>query len=623
VTSQARAFFALDFGSATTSAALVGLTGGRWRLVAHAAVPASTDLQALLAWVVDGVQRDDARLLAELSGEKRPAAADLAAGLPTLQARSTPARRISVLAGSQRQRLRLEAVAKRAGWLVAGGSAEEDGQVELARLVYSPDSQAVLLGADDMAASDERRHLPLLAALAGAAAGCRPELTVVLAGGAAAHEATFWESAGGPPEHVPAADADPRSAGSASPASASGAAPLPWAAAGQDGGRGLPGTPSGHLLLAPDATAGRPDGSALQQVLEGLRAAPNDSRLGIARSTASLASVLDRSIETVEIGLDGALRCRAQSFGKGGQAVSSIHAAAGGSSLAPRDLTDEALQKVLAWSTVSLDRYRLTDRLRDLRQLPWGEVEGEGALFRLAAAKAALDGLVEATPEMSAEPMPHLLVVCGGVWAAFPPAVAVLALADLVRRSGVSQIAWDHARLLGPLGAIESEDDRRGLLADLADDLLVPLGALIVPGGLRSGRSAGRMRIRRLAVEGAAAAVGVTASGVAADEAARAFEAMAGTNGATPAPLGEIELEPGKVEVLALPPGRRVTAEFDFRDMVVLGGRGRHFVVEISGGLGGLVLDLRDVPLRLPDRPEPRRAALEAWLRSAWVGLDE
>ena len=44
---------------------------------------------------------------------------------------------------------------------------------------------------------------------------------------------------------------------------------------------------------------------------------------------------------------------------------------------------------MLAWSTTALDRHRLTDRLNDLRLVPWGEADGDGAIFRLAAAKAA------------------------------------------------------------------------------------------------------------------------------------------------------------------------------------------------------------------------------------------
>ena len=92
--------------------------------------------------------------------------------------------------------------------------------------------------------------------------------------------------------------------------------------------------------------------------------------------------------------------------------------------------------------------------------------------------------------------MPELLIAAGGVFAALPPSVVALALADLVRRLGVSQLAVDQARLLGPLGAVEDEQERRQLLANLADDILLPLGGLILPAGIKVGRSAGRLRLK-------------------------------------------------------------------------------------------------------------------------------
>jgi hypothetical protein len=83
-----------------------------------------------------------------------------------------------------------------------------------------------------------------------------------------------------------------------------------------------------------------------------------------------------------------------------------------------------------------------------------------------------------------------------------------------------------------------------------------------------------------------------------------------------------MELVPGSLELVDLPPGEVGTAELRFRDTVRLGGRGRHFAVDVAGGLGGLLLDLRDVPLRLPDRPDRRRELLEAWQDSLWVTRD-
>ena len=558
---QPRAFFALDFGSATTSAAFVGHAGGRWRLLAHAAAPASTGLDALLFGILDRVQQADPELLEVVSDQPRPKPAALVVDLARLEAHSTPPRRIAVLAGSRRQRRRLEGVAARAGWLVVGASADADGPVAMSRLILSSDTHAVLLGADSRPAGDERRHLPMLGALVAAAARCRPELAVVLAGGAAVEESDFHEA--GEHDRIP----DPAQA-----AAAIQAAPSPV-------GRGV--------LLAPDAGSGLPAGAALQQVLEGLRTRPDDSRLGIARSVRSLAFVLDRCIEVLEVGIDGGLRCRAEPSGPGHRTVDSSHVALAAGSFAPVNPSDEIVDAVLSWSTIAFDRYRLSDRLRDLRISPWGEAGGEGALLRLAAAKAAAERLVEATPEISAREMPDILIAAGGVWASTPPSVVALAMADLVRRPGIGRLACDQARLLGPLGAIDDEEERRRIIKDLADDVLLPLGSLILPSGIRQGRSAGRLRVL-------------------------------GESGSS-----DIDLQPGGIWAVELPPGQTAMAEMDFKDTVRLGARGRHFSVEVLGGLGGLFVDLRDIPLRMPDRADQKRATWEAWQRTMWSEIDE
>ena len=75
----------------------------------------------------------------------------------------------------------------------------------------------------------------------------------------------------------------------------------------------------------------------------------------------------------------------------------------------------------------------------------------------------------------------------------------------------------------------------------------------------------------------------------------------------------ERDLRPGGLERLELPPGASAVAEFRFHDAVVLGARGRHFAIDVTGGLGGLVVDLRDIPLRLPDRADLRGELLETW----------
>jgi hypothetical protein len=662
VTSQPRAFFAIDHGSATTSAALLGHIGGRWRLIAHTSAPCTVDVEVLLAGLLNQIRQTDRALLDEIAADEGGAdevdIRALAATWPRLIARTTPQRRMAVLAGSRRQRRRLEECALRAGWLVADGSADEDDPVVLSRLMLSSTTNAVLLGAEHSPGGDEKRHLPDLAALVAAAARLRPELTVILAGGAAAFEMAFATSgdarstAGAPDTAPPVAPGMPdkgpfqtkiqavvspfdettgeeedtetpeaedealepavppvsegvagvsvaqtpeapetpqapdATAVANAPAPAFESAPVPQAASSAIvSSTEIHG--SAHVLLAPDAEAGQPAGAALQQILEGLRAVENDSRLGVARSIASLAYVLDRSIEVVEVGLQGGLRARSEPVGQGHFAVVSSHSCLAEASFAPSDPSEEVVDGVMAWSTTTQDRHRLMDRLNDLRLTPWGEADGEGAVFRLAAAKAAVARLVEATPEINAYPMPDLLVAAGGIFSSLPPSVVALALADLVRRPGVSNLACDQARLLGPLGAIGDEAERRRLLANLADDILLPLGSLVLPAGVKNSRSAGHLRLK------------------------------------DPVSISEIELHPGAVQVVDLPPGHTAKVDLDFRDAVRLNDRGHHFSVDVAGGLAGLLVDLRDIPLRISDRPESRRAALESWQRGMWPEVDE
>jgi hypothetical protein len=224
--------------------------------------------------------------------------------------------------------------------------------------------------------------------------------------------------------------------------------------------------------------------------------------------------------------------------------------------------------------------------MRELRIAPWSDGAGDGAALRMAAARAALVRLAAATPSFDTEPVPDLVVTACGVWSAVPPPAVALAHVDVIRRPGASQYALDHARLLGALGAIPEPGERRLLMGDLVDDLLAPLGTVVTPAGLRSGRSAGSVVVH----------------------------SSEGPN--------EVDLAPGGLELVDLPPGLTAVAEFNFRDRVRLGGKGRHFAIDVAGGLGGLLVDLRDVPLRLPDRADRRRDLLAAWQASLWAGAE-
>ena len=325
--------------------------------------------------------------------------------------------------------------------------------------------------------------------------------------------------------------------------------------------------------------------------LDRLRARPNDALGGLVRATATLAGIIGRRVETVSIGLDSGARVAAwptpptdtdEPAGTAWRAA--IVPDAG---LVAEALDEDLVGGVLAWSTVAMDRTRLRDRLAELRRSPWGDADGDGAALRLAAARAALVRLVEATPALDDLPPPDLIVATGGAFAVAPAPPS--RWPSPIRCAGPPrcQLALDHARLLAPLGIVPEESQRQRLMEDLADDMLAPLGSVISPQGLRAGRSAGRLTIR----------------------------AGAG--------LSELDLVPGALQLVDLPPGQVATAEFAFAEPVVLGTRGRRFAVEVGGGLGGLLIDLRDVPLRLPDRPEHRRELLVAWQDALWTGASD
>jgi hypothetical protein len=158
---------------------------------------------------------------------------------------------------------------------------------------------------------------------------------------------------------------------------------------------------------------------------------------------------------------------------------------------------------------------------------------------------------------------------------------------DAMRRPGAVSLFHDHARVLSPLGTLPEEGDRRRLLADLLDDALLPLGSAIVAGDLRpGGRHAATLKVT--------------------SELQR----------------HELELAPGALRLVDLPPGIPARIEVETREGTLLGVKARKIALEVTGGLGGLLVDTRDVPLRLPERAERRRALLETWERPVWAPVE-
>jgi hypothetical protein len=524
VTSEPRAFLTQDVGAATIAAALVGRVSGRWRLIGSLALPAGADPDAVSSVLLERVRRADPDLATSLGLDGiQPA------DLPRVDVASRPARRLAVIAGSERALEPLAAAAARSGWRTVSASPETTDPLAMSTMLLDAAVDGILAGAGDPPAADERRALGELGALLTAAAERRPELTVVLAGGMADQLAAFGDVA---------ARLSP-------------------------------------VVVAPAALAGEA-GTALREVLLDLALASDDSRRALGLAALSLAEILDRRVDVVEIGFDGGSRAGAwPAVGARSSGVDLAVVPAAG--LAPADPDDAVVDRVGTWSSQAGDRHRLRDRMRELRIAPWADIAGEGVELRLAAARSALGCLADSTAGWFDRPAADLVVASGGVWAVAPGPSVVLALVDVLRRSGASQYALDHARLLAPLGAIADPAERRAVMTDLADDLLVPLGSVVTPAGLRPGRSVGSLHLH----------------------------GQAG--------IRDLELRPGALSILDLPPGALATAELLFHDTVRFGGRGRRFAVDVTGGLGGLLVDLRDVPLRLPDRADLRGELLEDW----------
>lgn len=534
MTSDPRAFATVDHGTATVAASLLGHVGGRWRLLGTTAAPASVPADALVHRLRSRLDAADPGLARELGLSERAAVADLA----RVECRTVTPPVLAVVAATDRVVRPLAAAASAAGWRVRAVALEGAEILSIASSLADPSVSAVLAGASDPPGADERPLVGELATLVAAATQRRPDLTLILAGGIA--------DARGQPEAMVAHDRP------------------------------------GATLFAPAAAIA--DGARLRELLDEVRGGAADGRRALAASAATLAGVLRRRIEVVEIGQSAGARLAA-GWTPGGPAPV-VAATVADAALVPAGAADANVDEIAGWLTAPLDRLRLRDRLRELELAPWGDATGEGALIRLAAARAALARLVAATPAMDALPAPDLVVAAGGVWSVAPGPAVVLALADVLRRPGVRALGLDHARLLGPLGTIEDAAERGRVIADLRDELVVPLGSVVMPGGLRAGHSAGRL--------------GIAAAGV---------------------PV-ELDLVPGGLELVDLPPGSVAVVDLSFHDAVDLGSRGRHFALEVAGGLGGLLVDLRDVPLRLPDRLERRRELLAAWQGAMWAGVD-
>jgi hypothetical protein len=529
VRSESNAFVTIDRGTASTAVTLIGRIDDRWRLLGATAGPASVAPEAL----TERLRRrlwDAAPAISDGLHLERPGSTD---ELPRRVCATTPPPEIAVIAATHRAVAPLAAAARTSGWRVRPVALEGAQIVTVAGSLADPRLSAVLAGAGDPPGADERPLMGELLAQVAAVADRRPDLTIVLTG-SLAEAGSRYELAVRPAR-------------------------------------------PGATIMGPAPATG--NGAPLRRLLDGVRSRDDDGRRALATATAALADVLRQPVELVEIGQSAGMRAVADHAP--GTTATVESAVVADAALLPRGFTDSHLDAVIGWLTIALDRLRIRDRLREVAVAPWADVGEEGTALRLASARAALHRLGAATPHLDGRP-PGIVVAAGGVWSLAPAPVVALALADAVRLPGVRAFGLDHARLLAPLGTIADATERREVMTDLRDELVAPLGSIVMPAGLRPGRSAGRAHVRR-----------------------------AGSSSSR-------DLHPGSIERVELDPGERAVAELEFRDRVDLGVRTRNVAMEVVGGAAGMLIDLRDVPLRLPQRSELRREQLADWQRAVW-----
>ena len=277
------------------------------------------------------------------------------------------------------------------GWRVSGRHVAEASQVVAAyEALLDPDLETLLIGSADPPTVGERGPMSDLLAMASAALGRRSDRPEIVLAGGAVDAADRFEGA----SVIFAPAASPRAEVASDP---------------------LRDLLAGLAAARTDAR----DPSALP-----------DGRAALARSAASLAALLDRRVELVDVGASASARILADPHGIVGQVVR-VDAA-----LAPREaIGDDAVaDRVLAWSTIRADPATLRDRVRNLVVAPWRDAAGDGARLRLAAARAALARLddgwrLPATPDgHPADYTADLLIASGGAFAVAPAPAVSLAL---------------------------------------------------------------------------------------------------------------------------------------------------------------------------------------------------
>ena len=454
MSSEPRAFAAIDQGTATIAVSLIGRFDGRWRLLgAHRRPrrgPADALLERLRVRLVDG--RCGPRGGAGPSRRRvpRPTCPGRRAR-PRAPAGDGRRRRHEADARAPRRRRDLGRLAGARRWRSTARRS-----VAVARPPRRPDRSAVLAGSGEPPGGDERPLIPDLVTIIEAAAQRRPDLTTVLVGGLA--EPGGRMEAAIRPERPGATLTAP------SPAKGGGAA----------------------LRGAARLAARRTRATA------GARSRPRPGRWRRCWAAGSRSS---RSASRP------ARASPPRPIARGWTAPSipptTPSAVVADAALLPRGFGDAHLDAIIGWlSHLARPAPRAGSAARARPR-----AMGRRGRRRRAAAPGGRAGRSRAPPRRHADvrrPPParsrRRSPAAPGAWR--PAAGVALAAADVIRRPGVRALGQDHARLLAPLGTIPDPAERRLIIEDLRDEIVLPLGSVLMPAGLRVGRSAGRLVVR-------------------------------------------------------------------------------------------------------------------------------
>ncbi len=182
-----------------------------------------------------------------------------------------------------------------------------------------------------------------------------------------------------------------------------------------------------------------------------------DGRQTLRQSVATLATLLDRRIEAVDIGHSGGVRTLAYPTGVVGHLVSADAA------LVPAEALDDPAP---GGGDRPLERHPFRSLLarRPAAQPAAVALARPGGGRRPAASggppggpRRGSTGSGVMPTRSSAAPSADMLICAGGAFAAVPPPAAAMAVVDGMRRPGALTLFHDHARLLGPIGALPDD----------------------------------------------------------------------------------------------------------------------------------------------------------------------